>query len=32
VTVTSAALATTLFEQLGLNKREADDMVDSFFE
>ena len=32
MTVTKAALATTLFEQLGLNKREANDMVDRFFE
>ena len=31
-TVTKATLATTLFEQLGLNKREANDMVDRFFE
>ena len=30
--MTKATLATTLFEQLGLNKREADDMVDRFFE
>ena len=32
MTVTKATLATTLFEQLGLNKREASDMVDHFFE
>jgi integration host factor subunit alpha len=32
MTVTRNTLATTLFEQLGLNKREADDMVDRFFE
>jgi integration host factor subunit alpha len=32
MTVTKAALAITLFEQLGLNKREANDMVDHFFE
>jgi integration host factor subunit alpha len=32
MTVTKATLATTLFEQLGLNKREANDMVDHFFE
>ena len=32
MTVTRDTLATTLFEQLGLNKREADDMVDRFFE
>ena len=31
-TVTKATLATTLFAQLGLNKREAADMVDHFFE
>ena len=29
---TKATLATMLFEQLGLNKREASDMVDHFFE
>ena len=32
MTVTKATLAATLFEQLGLNKREASDMVDRFFE
>ena len=32
MTLTKAALATTLVEQIGLNKREADDMVDRFFE
>ena len=32
MTMTKATLATTLFEQLGLNKREASDMVDRFFE
>ena len=32
MTVTKATLALTLFEQLGLNKREASDMVDHFFE
>ena len=32
MTVTKATLAMTLFEQLGLNKREANDMVDRFFE
>ena len=32
MTVTKATLATTLFVQLGLNKREANDMVDHFFE
>jgi integration host factor subunit alpha len=32
MTITKATLATTLFEQLGLNKREANDMVDRFFE
>ena len=31
-TVTKAELADTLFERLGLNKREAKDMVDSFFD
>jgi integration host factor subunit alpha len=30
--VTKAALATTLFEQIGLNRREANDLVDRFFE
>jgi integration host factor subunit alpha len=30
--VTKATLATTLFEQLGLNKREANDLIDRFFE
>jgi integration host factor subunit alpha len=32
MTVTKAALAITLFEQLGLNKREAKDLIDRFFE
>ena len=32
MTVTKATLATTLFEQLGLNKREANDLIDRFFE
>lgn len=31
-TVTKAELADALFEQLGLNKREAKDMVDGFFD
>jgi len=31
-TVTKAELADALFEKLGLNKREAKDMVDSFFD
>jgi integration host factor subunit alpha len=31
MTVTKATLAVTLFEQLGLNKREANDLVDRFF-
>jgi len=31
-TVTKAELADTLFERLGLNKREAKDMVDGFFD
>jgi integration host factor subunit alpha len=31
-TMTKAELADALFEQLGLNKREAKDMVDSFFD
>ncbi len=31
-TVTKAGLAEALFERLGLNKREAKDMVDSFFD
>jgi len=31
MTVTKAALATTLFEQIGLNRREANDLVDRFF-
>ena len=30
--VTKAELADVLFERLGLNKREAKDMVDYFFE
>jgi integration host factor subunit alpha len=32
VTLTKAELADLLFERLGLNKREAKDMVESFFE
>ena len=32
MTVTKAALANTLFEQLGLNKREAKEFVELFFE
>ena len=32
MTVTKADLANTLFEQLGLNKREAKEFVESFFE
>ena len=32
MTVTKATLATTLFEEVGLNKREANDMIDRFFE
>ena len=32
MTATKATLAITLFAQLGLNKREANDMVDHFFE
>lgn len=32
VALTKADLAETLFEQLGLNKREAKEFVDSFFE
>ena len=31
-TLTKAELAELLFEQVGLNKREAKDMVESFFE
>lgn len=31
-TLTKAELAELLFEQVGLNKREAKDMVDTFFE
>jgi integration host factor subunit alpha len=31
-TVTKSELAEALFERLGLNKREAKDMVDSFFD
>ena len=31
-TLTKAQLADLLFEQIGLNKREAKDMVDAFFE
>jgi len=32
MTLTKAELANLLFEQVGLNKREAKDMVESFFE
>ena len=32
MTLTKAELADLLFEQLGLNKREAKDMVERFFE
>lgn len=32
VTLTKAELAEMLFEQVGLNKREAKDMVEGFFE
>ena len=32
MTVMKATLATTLFEQLGLNQREANDLVERFFE
>ncbi|MBS0510686.1 MAG: integration host factor subunit alpha [Proteobacteria bacterium] len=32
VTLTKAELADLLFEQVGLNKREAKDMVEGFFE
>ena len=32
VTLTKAELADMLFEQVGLNKREAKDMVECFFE
>jgi integration host factor subunit alpha len=32
MTLTKAELAELLFDQLGLNKREAKDMVDHFFE
>ena len=32
MTVTKATRAITLFEQIGLNKREANDLVDRFFE
>ncbi len=32
VTLTKAELAELLFERVGLNKREAKDMVDTFFE
>src|SRR6201997_4909180 len=32
MTLTKAELADLLFEQLGLNKREAKDMVEAFFE
>ena len=31
-TLTKAQLADALFDQLGLNKREAKDFVDAFFE
>ncbi|VEB41451.1 Integration host factor subunit alpha [Chromobacterium violaceum] len=32
MTLTKAELADLLFDQVGLNKREAKDMVESFFE
>ena len=32
MTLTKAELADLLFEKVGLNKREAKDMVDSFYE
>ena len=32
MTLTKAELATLLFEKVGLNKREAKDMVEAFFE
>jgi integration host factor subunit alpha len=32
MSATKATLATTLFEQIGLNKRESNDLVDRFFE
>ena len=32
MTVTKAELADLLFEKVGLNKREASDMVDAFFD
>ena len=32
MTLTKAELADLLFEQVGLNKREAKDMVEGFFE
>jgi len=32
MTLTKAELATMLFEQVGLNKREAKDMVETFFD
>ena len=32
MTLTKAELADMLFEQVGLNKREAKDMVEAFFE
>jgi len=32
LTLTKAELANLMFERVGLNKREAKDMVDSFFE
>ena len=32
VTLTKAELADLMFEKVGLNKREAKDMVESFFE
>jgi integration host factor subunit alpha len=32
MTVTKAALAMALFEQLGLNKRESNELVERFFE
>ncbi len=32
MTLTKAELADTLFQQVGLNKRESNDMVEAFFE
>ena len=31
-TITKAELSDALFDQVGLNKREAKDLIDSFFE